>query len=200
MKAAGGRPSVALASYPWAWLAVSALIGVPALAWHDQLAWTLSVSQAGWLEPALWANVWRSTWVHPHVQHGLLNLAACVLLMAWGWVARPPAQAAMAWALAWPLTHLALLADPRLSYYFGMSGALHAGVAVMGVHLVRHGQRWAWALLAGLLLKCLLENPELKATLAHPVLDMQTAPLAHLLGSLIGIVSGWLCVPWQSRS
>jgi hypothetical protein len=46
-----------------------------------------------------------------------------------------------AWVCAWPLTQLGLLMRPDLSHYGGLSGVLHAGAAIVALHLVWRGAR-----------------------------------------------------------
>ena len=67
--------------------------------------------------------------------------------------------AALAWALAWPLTHLALLAEPALLRYGGLSGVLRAGAAVAAVAL------GATVIEKHLTLDCTLPGPDHSASL-----------------------------------
>ena len=64
--------------------------------------------------------------------HLAANLAGCVLVAALGLTARVPTRCVVAWALAWPALHLGLWVQPALTHYGGLSGVLHAGVAVVG--------------------------------------------------------------------
>jgi hypothetical protein len=84
-------------------------------------------------------------------------------LAALGWAARLPTAAAAAWLAAWPLLHLGLLLRPALAHYGGLSGVLHAGVAVATLWLVvqaRGARRAVGAMVAtGLVAKVALERP-----------------------------------------
>ena len=51
------------------------------------------------------------------------------------------ARCVAAWACAWPLTQLGLLVRPDLLHYGGLSGVLHAGAAIVALHLVWRGAR-----------------------------------------------------------
>jgi hypothetical protein len=106
-------------------------------------------------------------------------------------------RAALAWALAWPLTQWTLLLQPTLASYGGLSGWLHAGVAVAAWQLLRgdRGQRrWIGAaLLAGLLAKVVLEAPWLGALRAVPGWDIAIAPLAHAGGAAAGMLCALVC-------
>ncbi|MED5621573.1 rhombosortase [Ideonella sp. BN130291] len=177
-----------------AWLALALVLvtgtlaawGAPpaALAWQPELA----VAQ-----PWRW---WSAAFVHFSRWHALANLAGLALVAALGVVGSLPPRAAAAWCLAWPLTHLALLARPELALYGGLSGVLHAGVVVAGWHLLRH-QRGRCraigvALLLGAALKVLLEAPW-GPVLRHPAdWDIAIAPLSHATGALAGLVCALL--------
>ena len=132
--------------------------------------------------------------VHYSVLHLLANLAGAVAVGVLGIAARAPLAASWAWAAAWPLTQLGLLLEPALVHYGGLSGVLHAGVAVVAVILLwppnAPTRRWVGlALLSGLVVKVVLETPW-EAPLRHPAgIDIAVAPLAHASG----LVAGLLC-------
>lgn len=189
----------------WAWTVVCLLLALPAalmspggglsrraLAWEPQLAWT---------EPWRW---WSAAWVHLSGMHLAANLAGAVLVLLLGRVARLPREAAWAWALAWPLTHLSLALEPELRRYGGLSGVLHAGVAVAAVALVRIGptrreRLVGVALLAGLVLKVAGEQPWAQVLVVRPGWDIAVAPLAHASGVFWGTLLALVLVrsrPW----
>lgn len=124
--------------------------------------------------------------------HLAANLAGCVVVAAFGLSARVPPRTSIAWLAAWPLTHAALLLQPRLIHYGGLSGVLHAGVAIAAWHLLRHerGRRRAVgaAVLAGLACKLLLERPWSAPTQTVPGWDFAVAPLAHATGAVAGLL------------
>lgn len=177
-----------------AWIAVAGLLAAGSLAtaalpaalldWQPGLAWR---------EPWRW---WSAAFVHFGAWHLAANLLATAVVAAWGAVARVPAAAALAWFAAWPLTHLTLLAQPRLQHYGGLSGVLHAGVAIVSVWLLvrAHGARRAigGAVLAGLALKIVAEAPWQLALQPAPGFGVAVAPLAHAAGALAGLVLGVL--------
>ena len=155
-----GVPSSAEAARPSgdagrSWLTVAVLFGIGAI------AVVAAPSTALDWQPALAARepwrAWSAALVHLSTMHLAANLAGAVLVGALGFVAGVPLRSVSAWLVAWPLTQLTLLARPDLSHYAGLSGVLHAGVAVVAVHLiaVAHGARQAigFALLAALALK-----------------------------------------------
>ncbi|MDE2402302.1 MAG: rhomboid family intramembrane serine protease [Burkholderiales bacterium] len=175
------------------WACVGLILGLPTLLAHDA-TWALHPSQGLHQNPL---NFWTCAWVHANARHLLVNLGALSLMIVLGWACQLPGTGALAWFLAWPLTHLALLLDPRLDHYFGMSGVLHAGIAVIAVHLIVQprqphppgrisGPLIGWAVLGGVLLKCALENPTLKPLVFRSDLAMNVAPLSHLAGTLVG--------------
>ena len=125
--------------------------------------------------------------------HLAANLAGAVAVAALGWVARVPGRSVVAWAAAWPLTHAALLVRPDLLRYGGLSGVLHAGVAVVALFLVVRctGRRQliGAAVLVGLVGKVLMEAPW-GAALRYPAgWDIAVAPLAHAAGVAAGVVT-----------
>jgi rhomboid family GlyGly-CTERM serine protease len=156
-------------------------------------------------QPALaWSEPWR-WWTPVAVHYGLLHLLANLLgAAALAWLAssaRIDAAMTAAWALAWPLTHLGLALRPDLLHYGGLSGVLHAGVAVIGVHLLRE-RRGAWgaALLAGLGLKLLLEQPWGPAAQRVSGWNIAVAPWSHLSGAVAGVLcAAMVCATAQSR-
>ncbi len=154
------------------------------LAW-EVLCWRPEVV---WLEPWRW---WSAGWVHLSVMHLQANLVGVVLVIALGWVARVETRAVLAWALAWPLTHLLLLVQPELGSYGGLSGVLHAGVIIAAVSAWRSAPnpsaRWvAGALGVGVLGKVLAERPW-ASVLTHPAgWDIAVAPGAHASGLCAG--------------
>jgi rhomboid family GlyGly-CTERM serine protease len=180
-----------------AWLVVAGLLVLPSLAtWPTQglalraLSWQPALAFS---EPWRW---WTAAWVHLSLKHLLANLAGAVLVAALGWAARVPPRAAWAWLLAWPLTHLGLLLQPALQRYGGLSGVLHAGVAVAAVHLLMLQERQARvlgaAILAGMALKIVLEGPWRGPLIHPPEWDIAVAPLAHLLGTACGCACAWV--------
>jgi hypothetical protein len=103
--------------------------------------------------------------------------------------------------------HLGLWVQPALTHYGGLSGVLHAGVAVVAVHLLwrpSRAQRHIGALvLAGLAIKLMSEEPWTGAISRPAGWDVAVAPLAHVSGVVAGSViaglaealhSGWTCV------
>lgn len=178
------------------WSAVS--LGLALLA---SLAWWLPREWLDW-QPALWiTEPWRilsGALVHWSPQHLLANLAACAVLALLGRAGH--LRASPAWLLAWPLTQLGLLAQPALLHYGGLSGLLHAGVAVAVLELLARGgreRRLAIGIGLGLLAKLWLEQPFGPALRAVPGWDIPIAPFAHLSGVLAGALSALLWLAGQ---
>jgi len=158
--------------------------------------WPLPHQAIDWQPALALVQPWRAfsaVGVHYSLLHLLANLAGAAAVGALGIAARAPHWSAWAWAIAWPLTQVGLLAEPALLHYGGLSGVLHAGVAVIAVVLL-----WApstptrrgvgLALLAGLIVKILFEAPW-GAPLRHPAgIDIAVAPLAHASGLVAGLV------------
>ena len=179
-----------------AWLALAAL-----MAGASVLAWWLPAAWLDW-QPALalqqpW-RAWTAVAVHWSERHLLANLGAALAVAAFGWAARLPARATLAWALAWPLTHLALLVQPALAHYGGLSGVLHAGVAVATLWLMvtAHGRTRliGTAVFVGMLVKLTLEEPWGPPLRVGTGFDIATAPIAHATGAAAGLLCAALCL------
>ncbi|MDQ6683997.1 MAG: rhombosortase [Pseudomonadota bacterium] len=135
-------------------------------------------------------RAWSAAFVHFSGLHLAANLAGLALVVAYGWAGNLPLRSSLAWLLAWPLTHAALLLRPELLHYGGLSGVLHAGVAVAAVTLLtmpRQSRRWIGAAtLLVVVIKVLLETPW-GPTLRRPEgWDIAVAPFAHAAGLLVG--------------
>jgi hypothetical protein len=132
--------------------------------------------------------------VHYSGLHLGANLLGALLVASLGGLAQVPARMVWAWGAAWPLTQLGLLIKPELLHYGGLSGVLHAGVAVAALHLVMGGARSqraiGTAILAGTCIKVLLEAPWGPPLRYGDGWDIAVAPLAHATG----LISGVLCV------
>lgn len=183
-------PAAARAA-PLPWRLLSVLLGVLAM-----LGWGIEPGTLDWQRALLLTQPWRlfsAVGVHYSPAHLLLNLAGLAAVAALGAVARIDSASAWAWVAAWPLTQLGLLLDPDLAHYGGLSGVLHAGVAIVAIHLLRGAasreRGIGAAILLGLVLKVGLEFPWSPPAL-HPALQIMVTPLAHLSGLVAGLVCG----------
>jgi rhomboid family GlyGly-CTERM serine protease len=136
-------------------------------------------------------RLWSAAFVHWTPWHLGANLLGCAVVAAFGAAARVPLRATAAWLIAWPLSHAALALQPALTSYGGLSGVLHAGVAIAAWHLLRHDrgrrQQIGAAVMAGLLLKLLLEKPWGAPAQQVAGWDFAVAPLAHATGAIAGL-------------
>ena len=181
-----------------AWLLLCALLILGALA-AGLLPSALLDGQPGlWLrEP--W-RLWTAAWVHWMPLHLAANAAGVAALVLYGHAAALQRRHALAWLIAWPLTHLGLAwwETPGLLHYGGLSGVLHAGAAVASTALLaRPGRPRAVgaAVWAGLLWKLALEAME--GAPAGPR-DFAVATQAHAAGALAGLLCA-LAVEWHER-
>jgi rhomboid family GlyGly-CTERM serine protease len=186
LNAGSDRSSAAVA-----WVGLAALLAIGAL-----LAWPTGRTTLDWQPGLALSQPWRAfsaVAVHYSGLHLGANLAGTALVAALGAVAQVPARMVWAWAVAWPLTQLGLLLKPELAHYGGLSGVLHAGVAVASLHLVLCGmrsQRWIGvAILAGTCIKVVGETPWGAPVRHGGGWDIGVAPLAHATG----LVAGLLC-------
>lgn len=179
----------------WALAAGVVWLGHIGTSWQFHLDW----------QPDVWCmqpwRLWTAAWVHWSGLHLLFNLLGCAALVAWGHAVDLKLRHTLAWCLAWPVVQLLLYFSPALPHYGGLSGVLHAGVAIGCWALVRQTdtpRRWvgAWVLL-GLCLKVALEQPALRYGLGggdalSPLIGApgwSVASSAHLAG----LVAGWAC-------
>ena len=171
------------------WVAIAAVLVAGSLLARQlrptALDWQPSLAP---LEP--W-RAWTAAFVHYSALHLMANAAGAVLVAALGAVARVALAAAWAWLVAWPVTQFGLWLRPDLLHYGGLSGVLHAGAAIVAVHLVASGRgarrAIGIALGVGLLAKLLVEAPWGPA-LRHPAgWDIPTAPFAHATGVVAGL-------------
>ncbi len=145
---------------------------------------------------------WSAAFVHYSTLHLVGNLTGLALTAAFGWVSRVPPRAALAWFVAWPLTHLAFLWwVPELKHYAGLSGVVHAGVAIVIGYLLITGTRGqravAATVLVGLLAKIATETPWREAVQQHAGWDIGIAPMAHVTGVLSGTACLLLAQAWS---
>ena len=178
----------------WACLAISLALGALA-GWsldHEALDWQPALSFS---EP--W-RLWTAAFVHLSPVHLQANLFGCAVVAAFGIAAGLPRSASWAWFAAWPMTHAALALQPQLVHFGGLSGVLHAGVAVASVYIVAlqpGRRRWIGvAVLAGLAAKLVLEQAWVGPTQAVAGWDFRVAPLAHLTGSVAGLLCAALTI------
>lgn len=167
-------------------IAAAVLRGLPATGF-DLLDW--QPAQA-WRQPWRW---WTAALLHWSLLHWAMNALSAALVALLGWRAVLGPRAVAAWMLAWPLSQLGLLAQPALRHYAGLSGVLHAAVAIAGASLLarrgeRRGQAIGALVCAGLLLKIVFEAPWAGATREVAGWDFALAPAAHASGAL----AGWL--------
>jgi rhomboid family GlyGly-CTERM serine protease len=210
----------------WAVVALTLILPVLASAWlagldaasgaADPLLLSVSgtPSAAAWARhPLVWhaaqnlAQPWRfwgAAWVHLNVTHWWLNVTGWAVVLAFGLAARLSPRLALAWLLAWPFGHLLLALAPGLDFYAGLSGVLHAGVAVAAVGLAARAgreRRIGLAVLLGLGLKLALElGGQPFGTVVVSAWGLPVQPLAHLTGALAGVACAFGLLPRPQTS
>lgn len=177
-------------------LACAAMAAAAVVVWMGGPAWASWLdwqSEAAWGQPWRW---WTAAWVHLSGPHLLANVAGCVALAYWARAANTPAAWLWAWMGAWPLTHLSLLGVPQLLHYGGLSGVLHAGVAVVTLQAVLQGQgrtRGVAAMVGlGLCGKVFWERPWVEPITQLAPWDFPVAVVAHATGAFWGVVCAWV--------
>ena len=187
----------------WACASMAVWTGSPNMLHLGSFQTPLSFS-LDW-QPDLWRlqpwRLWTAALVHWSGMHLLFNLLGCAALIAWGHAAELTLRHTLAWLLAWPLVQLGLGACSDLPHYGGLSGVLHAGVAIgcwallCQAHTPR--RRVGAVVLLGLCLKVALEQPWVRYQLGW---DEGLSPLAGAPGwyvasgaHLAGVLAGLLC-------
>lgn len=207
-----------------AWALVALALGLGALAGRDA-----SPARWGWLPGHAWDEPWRwwsAAFVHLSPTHLAANVLGCAVVGAFGQFGaravaaavaagpsgataeRPPTAVARDWALAWlaawPLTHALLLAEPQLNGYAGLSGVLHAGVAVAALGLLVQGRGRVRligaAVLAGLVAKLALEAPWHAPVRTEAAWDVPVAVVAHATGAAAGLACSAVALRLRRRA
>jgi membrane associated rhomboid family serine protease len=179
-----------------AWLSLCAVLagGAAAVAWTHGLASPFddfAGQPLAWRADA-WAahpwTLWTAAWVHTSLGSLAGNLLALAALAVVGAAAGAGRLAALALALAWPLTTLALLAWPDVSAYAGLGGTIYAAAAVLGVHIARRTPYRPMALLlfGGLGIKLAAERGWSQPVAFDPSWGFNVVYAAHLAGALVG--------------
>jgi rhomboid family GlyGly-CTERM serine protease len=161
-----------------------------------------------WRPSLLWQQPWRwwsAAFVHYSTVHWVGNFTGLALTAAFGWVSRVPLRAAIAWCVAWPLTHLAFLwMAPGLMHYGGLSGVVHAGVAIVITQVLITGTRGQRAVVAtvlvGLIAKIATETPWRAPVQYLEGWDIGIAPIAHVTGVLSGTLCLLVAHAWSRRA
>lgn len=172
------------------WLSLCAAFAVLSL-----LAWPLPREALDWQPGLVAAQPWRAVtaaFVHWTPIHLAANLAGCAVIALLGWRAGLGRREALAGLVALPLTQLGLLLRPELLRYAGLSGALHALVAIAALSLLVRGGRGRLigaGILLGLAVKLALEAPLGAVLRATPGFDFAVAPFAHLTGAVAGLLA-----------
>jgi membrane associated rhomboid family serine protease len=192
------KPSSLSAITDHSWLTTAALLALGAV-----LAWHLPGLMLDWQPGLVCLQPWRAftaVFVHYSLPHLAGNLLATALVAAYGWAAHAPRHITTSWWLSWPLMHLALLGQPALQHYGGLSGLMHAGVACVNVGLIfsgKRGQTIVGAIMHVMLsLKIMSETPWLSAVQMSPDWDIPIAPIAHLTGFALGMACAVLMECW----
>ncbi len=183
------------------WAALAALLCAGSL-----LAAWMPAPWLDWQPAQAPAQPWRAltaVFVHWSPQHLGTNLLAAAVVGGYGWAAGLPRRATLAWCLAWPLTQLGLCVQPALAHYGGLSGVLHAGVAIVTLWLLWAGRGWRQAIGAmvftGLVIKLWTEQPWGPPLRYTAEWDIAVAPLAHATGAVAGLLCGAVALAWPQK-
>jgi len=144
-------------------------------------------------------TLFTSALVHLSGAHLLANLLALGALAILGWSMGAGTPASIALLGAWPLGTLALLAWPGVTRYSGLSGLVHAAVAVLWVHAAIRGRAYplTFVLFVALVFKLLGEHAWTTPVAFDPDWGFNVVYAAHLGGALTGAVCGLVAAVWS---
>jgi membrane associated rhomboid family serine protease len=184
-------------SRSWLWLC--GLHGAASLLlwWSGQQGQSPLVWRASEWAGQPW-TLWTSAWIHLNPPHLISNLLALGGVAAAGWVLRPDVRCTLAWLLAWPLTQIALLWWPQVTYAAGLSGLMHAGTLLLAVQIaldripIRGSRFWGGLLIWGVLTKVVLERGWSQPIVWDAGNHLAVVQAAHVTGAFWGVVLGLL--------
>jgi rhomboid family GlyGly-CTERM serine protease len=147
-------------------------------------------------------SAWTAALVHLSGTHLLANALALAALAVLGRALRAGPAAALALLAAWPLTTLGLLAWPQVSGYAGLSGLIHAAVAVLWAHAAVRREGWplSYLLFVALLFKLVVEHAWTTPVAFDPAWGFNVVYAAHLSGAVAGMACGLAAALWPSRA
>ena len=159
-------------------------------------------ARAGWLLPQHWLwnaedwarapwTLWTGALVHLQAAYWLGNLLALTAVAALGTALNASRRDAAALLIAWPLGTLALLLWPEINNSWGLSGPIHAALAVLAVR-ARRGARTrtlGWLLLLGLAFKLVLESGWTRPVGFDPGWGLNIVHAAHLTSAALGLLA-----------
>jgi len=188
------------------WLVLCGLHGVAS----SVLWWVRdsSLQVLTWQAESVWQmpwTLWSSAWVHMNPPHLIFSQMALGMLTALAWVLRPPLISTLAWLFSWPLAQACLIFWPQIGYAAGLAGLMHAGVAVLAVHLltgvlrVHKGRRWGSLLLLALLVKLGMERAWTFPVVWDAGTELSVVQAMHLTSALWGAATALvLPVAWRA--
>jgi rhomboid family GlyGly-CTERM serine protease len=142
-------------------------------------------------------TLWTAPLVHLSVAHALANcfaLAALLGMAALGGGKPLLLRYLIGLLIAWPLSTLSLMLCPQVSYYVGLSGLVHAGVALLGVFLLQGSRYLGLTLLLGLAVKLWQEQAWVQPVVWSADWGFHVVVVAHLYGAVVGLVVGAVAV------
>jgi rhomboid family GlyGly-CTERM serine protease len=140
-----------------------------------------------------WA-LWTAPLVHLSAAHALANafaMAALLAIAALGGGRQLLRRYLMGLLIAWPLSTLSLALCPQVSSYVGLSGLIHAGIALLGILLLQCSRYLGLTLLLGLAVKLWQEQAWVQPVVWSADWGFNVVVVAHLYGAGVGLVVGW---------
>ncbi|CAJ0770328.1 rhombosortase [Ralstonia chuxiongensis] len=155
-----------------------------------------------------WWRIVTAMWVHLDQWHWLADAMAAVgLILLLARVLRPQVIVGVL-VVCGVLVQIALLNQPTVQWYGGLSGALHGLAAWGGLRLLKPStdvaedrfSRWIGvALCAGVLVKVWLEQSWLSPIAYDPHWGFGVVRIAHAFGAASGLLV-WVLGEWRHRN
>ena len=182
-----------------AWTTFCGVLAVASIA-----AWAGAPASATLLQwdSALWLRqpwtLWTASVAHLSTWHLLANLLTLGALAVLGSSLGAGQAATRALIVAWPLVTLTLLAWPAVRQYCGLSGLIHAAIAVLWAHAVVHRRAYplSFVLFVGMGIKLLGEHAWLTPVSFDTSWGFNVVYASHLGGTLVGGVCGMVAAAW----
>lgn len=182
-----------------AWSRVCALLGMGSLAvWllggpalladAGTHAWAW---QAGnWLARP-W-TLWTGAWVHGSAGQLAAYLLALCGIAILGRAVGAGREAAIALAVAWPLSTLSLLLWPQVARYAGLGAPVHAALMILWAHVALRGvaRPLSYVLFTLVGIKVMAEHAWVAPVAFDPEWGTNVVVAAHLGGALVGAACG----------
>jgi len=152
------------------------------------------------LSGEIW-RIWTGHLVHTNSSHFALNIVAAIIIYFTFFTRIKLGELLLYGFVFAALISVTLLCIyPRLGWYNGLSGLLHALVAYFSMRLARDENKLFWTGLIIVWVKVLVEVIRAHSGYESLVGDMRVITEAHLIGAFFGTVTAFICMAhWREK-